>query len=313
VITTALHSRKLLLVTGKGGTGKTTLSAALGRLSAERGRRTIVVEIDNFQPSLTAIFGRAPVYEPARVAPNLDVCNITWREALTEWLERTVPAQRLVKLILEHKTVQTFLDATPGARETMVLSRLLTLTEQYDQVIVDMPASGHAVSVLRVPHVAVSLMPGGPVGKRASEVLRLFKSGTTGLIIVALPEEMVVNETIELWEKLHHEVPELPRPTVVLNRAASPSLSDDERRLISRLGGLGLHGPAAELLLSGQWEADLEVATAEAITRLGAEVGAGLIVLPRLGSLGGFEGGPEKVVRQLAAALQRQALAERAP
>jgi hypothetical protein len=134
-----------------------------------------------------------------------------------------------------------------------------------------------------------------------------------GLVIVALPEEMVVNETIELWEKLHHEVPELPRPTVVLNRAAQPSLSPDERTLIGRLSAQSLSPTAAELLLSGQWEADLEGATAEAISRLGAEVGPGLLVFPRLGSLGGFEGGPEKVVRQLAAALQRQALAERTP
>jgi arsenite-transporting ATPase len=308
-----LFGRKLLLITGKGGTGKTTLAAAIGRLQAERGRRVIVVEVDNFQSALTGPFGRTPGYQPITVAPNLDICNVTWKEALIEWLESTVPAQRIVRMILGNKTVQTFLDATPGARETMVLSRILTLTEQYDQVIVDMPASGHAVSILRVPHVAVNLMGSGPVGQRSRAVLSLFGSDRTALLIVGLPEEMVVNEMVELWEKLHVEVPELRTPLVVLNRAAIPTLTESERELLERLeAATPADRPLArELLQAGRWEAGLEASTAEALSRLKLEIqGAEVVSFPRLGSLGGFEGGPAQVVRQLAAALARQELAE---
>ena len=144
-----LLNSRLILVTGKGGTGKTTVSAAIGRLSAERGARTIVAEVDTFRPALTPMFGKKPTYAPLPVAPRLDICNISWREALVEWLKGNVPGQRVVRRILDNKLVQTFLDATPGVRETVILSRVVTLLEKYDRVVVDMPASGHAISLDR--------------------------------------------------------------------------------------------------------------------------------------------------------------------
>jgi len=308
-----LQSR-LLLVTGKGGTGKTTLSATVGRLSAQRGRRTIVCEIDTFRPALTSVLGREPGYEPTRVAPNLDICNVTWREALVEWLGDTVPGKRIVKAILDNRVVQPFLEATPGLRETVILSRVVKLCEQYDQVVVDMPASGHAISLLGVPGVAMNLMRAGPIRDRAQQIKARLSRRDTALVIVALPEEMVVNETVELWERLHQEVPQLQRPMVVLNRSAVPSLSADETALLERLDGdteLAGVAEARELLIAGRWEAGLERGTAEALERLGAEFGSNVVHFSRLGALGGFDGGPERIVQQLAAALARQELAER--
>ena len=99
-----LQSR-LLLVTGKGGTGKTTLSATIGWLSAQRGRRSIVCEVDTFRPALTSLMGVAPQYAPTPISPGLDICNVTWREALVEWLGDTVPGKRVVKIILENRLV----------------------------------------------------------------------------------------------------------------------------------------------------------------------------------------------------------------
>lgn len=309
-LSTLLQSR-LVLVTGKGGTGKTTLSAALGRVSAERGRRTVIAEVDVLRPALTAMVGTAPTYAPVRVAPQLDICNLTWREALVEWLEGAVPAPRMVKKILDNKLVQTFLDATPGVRETVILSRVVTLAERYDQVIVDMPASGHAISLLGVPNVALGLMRGGPIRERAAQVLAQLSRPDTALSIVALPEEMVVNETIELWERLRKEVPTLRMPMVALNRAAVPSLSEGERALLDRLAAApGLPPEAAELLLAGRWEASLEAGTADALRRLGEALPAEVVRFARLGALGGGAGGPQRVVQQMVAALQRQALKE---
>lgn len=306
-----LLNSRLILVTGKGGTGKTTVSAALGRLSAERGARTIVAEVDTFRPALTPMLGKKPVYKPTAVAPNLHICNISWREALVEWLKAHVPGQRVVRRILDNKLVQTFLDATPGLRETVILSRVVTLLEQYDRVVVDMPASGHAISLLGVPNVALGLMRGGPIRDRAKVILRHLSAPTTALVIVGLPEEMVVNETVELWQRLQKEVPSLRPPLIVLNRAALPSLSPDERALLERLEALDsstLTAAQVELIRAGRWEATLEASTAESLTRLDQELGVPVVPVARLGALGGFDGGPVRIVQQVASTLKRAEL-----
>ena len=310
---TKLLSSRLLMVTGKGGTGKTSLSAAAGILSAERGRRTLLVEVDNFHPSLTRLFGRAPTYAPVMVSERLGICNITWLAALEDWLEQTVHSQRVTRLILSNRMATVFLDATPGAREIVILSKILSLMEGgWDQVIVDLPASGHALGILRVPRTAMRLMRTGPVRERAEQILGVFRQDTTALAIIGLPEEMVVNETLELWQKLHADVPELQAPQVFLNRASPPSLTDDEVALLGRLdvaaGGLGPE--AQELLQAGRWEEELERATADATARLESSLDAPVVMFPRLGALGGFEGGPDRVVRQMSAALSRTAAAE---
>lgn len=300
----------MALVTGKGGTGKSTLAAALGRLSAERGRRAIVVEIDAFHSAMPGLLGRTPKYAPRPVAPRLDVCNISWEDALEEWLEHTLHVQRLVKLILRNRMVSLFLDATPGVREIVVLSRVATLCEQYDQVIVDLPASGHAVALLQVPWVATDLLRTGPIRERALHIIELLARPDTRPAIVSLPEEMVVNETIELRDRLAAAAPVLARPVLLLNRASAPSLSQDERALLRRLSErVPITAPAAELLRAGRWEVDLEGATALALTRL-AELDLPLVQFPRLGSLGGLQGGPEAIVRQMCRALARQVVGE---
>jgi len=297
------------MVTGKGGTGKTSLSASIGSLSASRGRRTLIVEVDNFHPSLTRLFNKNPSYDPVMVAPNLGICNITWHEALVEWLHRTIHVQRITKLILNNRIAMVFLDATPGAREIVILSKIVHLAESWDQVIVDLPASGHALGILRVPRTATRLMRTGPVRERAEQMLEVFQRPDTSLVIIGLPEEMVVNETLELWEKLQAEVPEFQQPTVVLNRAAQPSLTEDEISLLQRLSDQENPSAAAkELIQAGRWEGELEQATADAITRLEAALGENVVLFPRLGALGGFAGGADKVVQQMSAALVRQEL-----
>ena len=309
----SLHDSRLVLVTGKGGTGKTSLASALGRMAARKGRRVALVEVDSFRPALTAMFGRPPTYTPEPVGDGLFIANLSWREALTEYLSDTVPAERIVKLILGNRVVQPFLEATPGLKELVILSRIVKLTQEFDQVIVDMPASGHAISLMGVPNVAIDLMRSGPIRDRADQILRALEIHDTQLVIVALPEEMVVNETVELWQRMQKEVPRLGAPMVVLNRAALPSLSDDERALLSRLSeGADASGtPVSELLLAGRWEAGLEGATDAAMKRLDAELSEATVVpLARLGALGGLQGGADRIVEQMVSALTRIELRE---
>ncbi len=303
---------RLILLTGKGGTGKTSVAAALGRLGALEGRRTIVVEMDTQHSGLAEIFGKNPGYEPIEMVPGVWGANLTFRPALVDWLDHTIHAARIVKLILTNQMVQVFLAATPGAREIVVLSKMVALLDEYDQVIVDMPASGHAVNLLKIPTTASRLMRSGPIHDRANEILEAFRSTTTALGIIALPEEMVVNETVELYGKLQALDCEIKVPLVFLNRCAAPTMTEDEHVLLNRLSEIDdLSEDMEELLRAGRWDASLERATADSLGRLHGEIGVGVVPFPRLGLLGGFDGGPSRVVEQMASAMRRRVLAER--
>ena len=302
-----LIHRRLIFVTGKGGVGKTCLSTSMGILSAEMGMKTIIVEVDNFHPSLPAIFNKKTGYKPVQVQNNLFVCNITWKKSLEDWLHRTIKIRRIVKLIQSNKIAMLFLDATPGAREIVILSKIIELLDTYEKVIVDLPASGHALGILRVPKTAIKLMRSGPINDRAKQILSVFSSPKTELVLSSLPEEMVVNETLEFREKLQQEIPQFQNIRIILNRTAIPSLSEDELELLRRLRTEKLHDKLVlEVLQAGIWEQDLEAATTESLRRLQDELGTEIFSFARFGLLGGFEGGMSKVIQQMTSALNRQ-------
>ena len=200
-----------------------------------------------------------------------------------------------------------FLDATPGAREIVILSKIMELLDHYDQVIVDLPASGHALGILRVPKTAVKLMRSGPIHDRAKQILSVFSSPKAALVLSSLPEEMVVNETLEFQERLLDEVPQFQNIDIILNRTAVPSLTQEEVELLNRLRERVPADPMInELLLAGIWEQDLEEATTKALNRLQERLGHPVFSFTRFGLLGGFDGGIEKVIEQMIAALNRQ-------
>jgi anion-transporting ArsA/GET3 family ATPase len=299
------------MLTGKGGTGKTRVSAALGLACGAENRRVLVAEVDVQHSALAEAYGKPLGYKPVEVAPNVWACNITFQPAMVDWLDRTVRASRIVGLILNNPMVQVFLDVTPGAREIVVLSRVVAYLEEFDQVIVDLPASGHAVSLLKISDTAHRLMKTGPIHQRAGEIMDVLRGPDTALGIVALPEEMVVNETVELYTRLGDILPDLDVPLVFLNRCAAPTMTDDEHKLLARLSGSeALGDDARELLLAGRWDAELERATADSLGRLHSEIGVTVVPFPRLGVLGGFEGGPLKVTQQMSGALRRRMMAE---
>ncbi len=303
---------RLILLTGKGGTGKTSVAAALGHLGAMEGRRTLVVEVDSQRSALAEIFGVTPSYEPIELSEGLWGANLVFGPALVDWLDETVRAAKIVKLILANQMVQVFLEATPGARELVILSKVVSLLEEFDQVVVDMPASGHAINLLKVPTTAARLMRTGPIHERASDVLATLGDSSTALGIIALPEEMVVNETVELYSKVRQLGCQVQVPLVFLNRCAAPTMTEDEHMLLERLSDLeDVDDDVKEVLRAGRWDANLERATADSLGRLHGEIGVGVVPFPRMGVLGGFEGGPKRVVEQMASALRRRVLAER--
>ena len=120
-----------------------------------------------------------------------------------------------------------------------------------------------------------------------------------------------MNETVELYENLGQILPDLKVPLVFLNRCAAPTMTDDEHKLLARLSASPqLSDESRELLLAGRWDGELEKATADSLGRLHSEIGVTVVPFPRLGVLGGFQGGPVKVTQQMASALRRRMLTE---
>ena len=280
----SLLQSKLVFVTGKGGTGKTTFAAALAKQAANAKRTVCLLEIDSQRPALDDLFDVRTTYEPVEVSDGLYVSNATWMEALIDWLRAVVPVDRLVRVILDNPMVRPFLEATPGAREVVILTRLLELTKRFDMVVVDLPASGHARAVLRIPLVALDVFRSGPVYDRCRAIEALYQDPKTHLVLMSLPEEMVVTETLETFQALREEVPALVPQFVVLNRAMSPVLTEDEQELLRRLVEWGgnqedFSSEAVDLVRAGRWEARCELGTADALKRMRGAGGVGEVML----------------------------------
>jgi anion-transporting ArsA/GET3 family ATPase len=199
-----LLDKRLIFVTGKGGVGKTTVTASLARMAASRGRTVLVCEVDT-DASMGHIFGSADIgFEPTRVEPRIYAANLTRDECMKAFVQRFLPSRRVADMVLKNRVARIFFDSAPSVMEAVILDQLATLAEQsvprFDLVIVDLPASGHALTFLDVPRSMVEMVRVGNLAKHMQALAeRIADPAQSELLLVALPEELSVNETIELW------------------------------------------------------------------------------------------------------------------
>ena len=196
-------NHKLLVVTGKGGVGKTTLSLSLGLLAANSGRKTLVAEIQS-EEQISRMLEIPPVgYEPREIFPNLWTINIDAKKAFQEYVLTQIKFERLYKLVFQNELVSNFIDATPGLSDLMSIGKVYDLSHHYDLVIVDAPASGHSVALLKVPTIVSSAVRVGPLKTESEKISELLHDPKqTQVVVVTLPEEMPVAESIDLVKSL---------------------------------------------------------------------------------------------------------------
>jgi anion-transporting ArsA/GET3 family ATPase len=263
----ALLDRQLVMVTGKGGTGKTTFASAIAMLSAKRGQKTLLCEVDSQHPALAPIVGCSVGFEDVEVQDNLWASNLLWEPCLKNYLVGALRSTRLVNLMLSNAGMSRFLDFTPGAREMVILSTLIDKCEGYDMVVVDMPASGHAFSLIDITRSAMGLFRSGPVRKQALKLREAIEAKSSELVFVALPDEMVVNETIETIKRTVPYRHASQSPTVFLNRSVGPQGTLPEAWLEGLMDG-PLSDSEAALLSDLVWDLQREQASKEATDRL---------------------------------------------
>jgi len=205
---------KLIVITGKGGVGKTTIAAAVGLLAADSGRRTIVVEVGQ-ESRLPALFGTAPPRPgiECRLAERLSSISIDPDRALLEWLQ-ALGGRVSGRVLASSGTFQYFAAAAPGAKELVTMVKIWQLTRagargsagaagDYDLVVLDAPATGHALGMLGSPSTFGAIARVGPIAGHTRQVQELLESpAQTAYLAVALASEMAVTEVLELQEGL---------------------------------------------------------------------------------------------------------------
>jgi anion-transporting ArsA/GET3 family ATPase len=291
----SLAARELIVVTGKGGVGKTTIAAAVGRMIAERGRRVLLLECDP-RESLYRMLDIPPSgggYVAA--GPGLFVQNLRPRDVVDRLVRERIKIPLVTERVLDSQVYRHFVDGAPGMQQSALLGHAMEVVlgragrdvPDIDTVVLDAPATGHGVSMLAAPMRVAEVIEDGPVGRLVHEVSGFLRDpARSATIAVTLAEEMPVQETVELIESMHAHLGRRPELVVVNGlyptapegaHAVEPhpalGLWRDRRAAQERdLGRLGVSwsGPRVDLPLVPAH------APADRIERLGTRIASGL-------------------------------------
>ena len=235
--------KRLLFVIGKGGVGKSTVAAALGLLAADCGLRTVIAELSSQQRAQRLFDRYGEQFEEVELAPGLFTISIDPEHAMNEYLQ--VKVGPLGHALGSSRLFQAFAMATPGMRELLSIGKVWELAQlhrrtrgaaPYDLVIVDAPATGHGVGLLRTPRTFADIARVGPIANQGRTIAQtIADQDFTGVVAVATPEEIPVNETLSLCYTLERE--RLAVDLVVLNGLYPVRFADGEAdRLAGALG-----------------------------------------------------------------------------
>ena len=239
-----LLDKRLIFVTGKGGVGKSTVTAGLAQALATAGQKTLVLETDTFS-AMEDLFGyQSTGLDPVAIHNYLDASNLSSEECFVATLQRFVPSERVARAVIKNRFARVFFKAAPSVNEVTILDQVRVFFEKnnsdgtpfYENIIVDLPASGHAVSFLNVPSTMHDMMRGiGPIAKMNAQVDALIRDpATTAIVAVCLPEEMPVNETIELSANLT-EALSRPLTLAIANMVHQEPIPSADREVFARI------------------------------------------------------------------------------
>jgi anion-transporting ArsA/GET3 family ATPase len=265
-MTVDLLDRKLLFVTGKGGVGKTTVSAGLALVAAGQGRRVLACELDA-KGDLADFFETSRLeFKPRQVHPNLFTMSMSTEASLQEYLHIQLRLPGITRIGPLARALDFVATAAPGVREILTVGKLAYEVRErhYDLVVADAAATGHIVGQLSAPRSIGQLVAVGPVHYQTGWMREILSDpARTGLVIVTTPEEMPVNETIELVDRVRRET-DVAVVAIVVNRVLPELFSHADEEIFERLRQPALH--AALVGAAGQGVDDVLAAARLAVT-----------------------------------------------
>jgi anion-transporting ArsA/GET3 family ATPase len=291
-----LFTRRLLVVVGKGGVGKTTVACALALEAARRGRSVLLCEVDGVARAPQLLQAEpGPLGQAVATAAGVSVMAVEGKAALAEYLGMIIPVKRLLQSVFKSQLYQYFVAAAPGLKELMTIGKIWYEAERiearsgrrlWDHVILDAPATGHGLQYLRMPAAARDAFEIGLVHREAQRLVDLLTDPErTAVNLVTTAEEMPVNETVTMFRTLRDDL-HTPTGFLFVNRvhegglaaadverlvaAAARNRDDKERRL--------LRAVAARAREEVGWSA----LNARYKERLADEIGLPMIELPFL-------------------------------
>jgi anion-transporting ArsA/GET3 family ATPase len=280
---------KFVFVVGKGGVGKTAVSGALALAAAAQGQR-VLVAMCNAKDRLSYMLETGPIGPHIQtLLPRIEAVNMEPGAALEEYGLLVLRIRALYKVVFENRFVSAFLRGTPGIDAWAMLGKAQYHArekepdgrDRYDLVIVDAPATGHGLDLLRVPRVIMDVAPPGLLRREAEQAIELFQDPErSGVLLVTLPEEMPSTETVELHAVIRDEL-NLPVCGLVVNQTMQRLFSDSEHRL---LGDMVKHLPKSSSLLPlaalSHARAEREQVQKACLARLSVEIPARQVQLP---------------------------------
>jgi anion-transporting ArsA/GET3 family ATPase len=240
--------RRLIIVGGKGGVGRTTISCALGLALAKLGRRVLLAHVraERLELQLSRLLGAKRIDEQIRgVDENLWAVNMNPRAAIREMGLMVLRFRAVYRAVLENRIVRSFLRAVPALDDYSMIGKAWYHTTEldrsgvprFDTVVFDGPATGHLVSMLRIPQVILDSVPEGPLTADAKKARTLLSDPVeTAMLIVTLAEEMPASEAIDLYRAATGEL-DIAVERLVINQlypdefAREPELARTVERL----------------------------------------------------------------------------------
>jgi anion-transporting ArsA/GET3 family ATPase len=302
-----LLDRRFLFVVGKGGVGKTTVATALA-VEASRREKKVLLAMVNCKERVSQLLGTDPIGPKiVNLRENLDAVNMTPDAALEEYGLMILKVRAVYNAVFGSRLVRAFLKGTPGLEAWSMLGKAFYHASpprgepDYDLVILDAPATGHALDMLRVPFVIESVAPPGILRRDAARAVELFRDPVqAGAVVVTLPEYMPVSETLELTKALTEEL-KIPVLQLVINRVLTVLFVEKERSVLESLPAeLPENTDIRGLAVAGKRRVLRETVQHRAIGRVRGHIEAPCSELPYLN---GLETDPD-AINMLSRALQ---------
>ena len=290
---TFFAASRVVIVAGKGGVGKTTVTAALARAAARQGRRALIVEVEG-KSGLANMYGAtdlgydeitlAEAGEPAGAA-DVRARTLTPDEAMVEYLE-SHGLSRVAKRLVSSGAIDTLATAAPGIKDILVLGKVKALERDtdVDLIVLDAPAAGHAITFLRSARGLLDAVRVGPIHNQAAEVMELLTDPERcQVVLVTLPEETPVNELIETAYNLEDQVGVALGPVVVNGLYPDrPGLAEDPATAAAAAGVELRAGEAEVLAAAAEFRHHRVLLQSEQVARLADQLPLPQLHLPFL-------------------------------